>query len=177
MSDSVDLMGCTFEEDVKSEPIPKGKYRGVLTELIIVDPILEGWEQRRPEDDMSPRVQATFQIEAMADGLDTELKGRYLRRQKVDLRPGVNPKTGDAYRKVAADLLRVFNGLGPKGSVKGLTLFTAPLPGSTRQEAVTAVNKQLEKYAGLKVSFSVRNYEGQDGTQRDALGGIIVPEV
>lgn len=170
------MMGCTFDEDVRSEPIPKGKYRAVVARLQLTDPVLEGWEARTPEDDMSPRVTVDFQITGTVEGLDTELKGRYLRRVRVDLRPGVNPKTGDAYRKVAADLLRAFHGLGPKGSVKGLVLFS-PVPDRlSREEAAATVNKQLEGYVGLALGISVRNWAGDDGQQRDALGGIIVPE-
>lgn len=171
------MMGCEFEEDVRSEPIPKGKYRAVVARLTMVDPVLEGWEARTPEDDMSPRVTADFQITATLEGLDTELQGRYLRRAKVDLRPGTNPKTGDAYRKVAADLLRAYNGLGPKGSVKGLVLFKVPHDvAASRAEVIAHVNAQLKALEGVKLGISVRNWTGEDGQVRDALGGIVVPE-
>lgn len=177
MSDSYDaMMGCAFEEDVRSEPIPKGKYRAVVAAIRLTDPVLEGWEARTPEDDMSPRVTVDFQITGTIEGLDTELKGRYLRRVRVDLRPGVNPKTGDAYRKVAADLLRAFHGLGPKGSVKGLVLFRAVDGFGDQEERVVEVNAQLAKYVDLALGISVRNWTGEDGQVRDALGGIIVPE-
>ena len=169
------LMGCEFEEDVKSTPIPKGKYRAVLAGLRLTDPVLEGWEQRNPTDDMSPRVTADFQITGTIEGLETELQGRYLRRVRLDVQPGSNPKRGEDYRKQVADLLRAYHRLGPKGSVKGL-VFYAPAVGLSREEGVAAVNEQLKQYVGTALGISVRNWTGDDGQERDALGGIIVPE-
>ena len=146
----------------------------MLAALRLTDPVLEGWEARTPEDDMSPRVTADFQITGTIEGLDTELQGRYLRRVRVDLRPGTNPKTGDAYRKVAADLMRAFHGLGPKGSVKDLVLFPPCEDRLDRAEAVALVNASLARYVGTRLGISVRNWTGEDGQVRDALGGIIV---
>lgn len=170
------LMGCEFEEDVKTTPIPKGKYRAVLAGLRLTDPVLEGWEARTPEDDMSPRVTADFQITGTIEGLETELQGRYLRRARLDVQPGSNPKRGEDYRKTVADLLRAFHGLGPKGSVKGLVFYEGAPAGLSREEAVAHVNAKLKEYVGTKLGISVRNWTGEDGQVRDALGGIIVPE-
>ena len=180
MSDNFDYLNGEVGEPTSYTPIPKAKFQAVVGVAEMVDPIALGWKAPEDmagqalDDYQRPFPRLRWKIEATESGQETEYAGRMV-DQRLDLRSGVNPRTGRSFAEGRADLLRAVNGLKARDEVTGLKLIDVNLAGLDRDEAILAANQSLKKYEGTRAVVQVIHIKNKtSGEVRESVGKIVL---
>lgn len=182
MSENYEFYSGEVTESTVYYPVPAGQYRFVVSLAEFVDPVALGWN---PPDGASEQDTAEMQrpfprfrcqIVADKDGGESEYKGRFV-DLRIDLRNGINKKTGRSFAETRSDILRVKHGLGPKDEVTGLRFLPLNgLAGMSREEFVASATAAINaEYAGLEFVGRVIHIKNKrSGEPRESIGKVIV---
>lgn len=177
------LTGKVSERTVYT-PVPAGRYRFLVVDAEVVDPISKGWLEGKT----IPSTQRAFreapfgrmrcQLVGDAVGTPVAQSGRII-DCRVPLLPGVNPTTGRSDLEMMADLIRIRERLTRKEETLGKVLFEAEdldgLVAAGEREAAVAEASRRFRQAVLNLDFvgivSVKEVKGE---QTDRIVKIVV---